>query len=106
MCRWNPCESIAGKIDEVERFVDAVKINSLRTALRTAGNCQPFLPGKGVNQARLSDIASTQECYFGQSVQRETGWTSGTDYKFGFQELGRGKRARPPQCARVSSAAG
>ena len=54
----DPGVSISRKIDEVELPVDPVKIDRLRATRCVAGERQPFLPGQGINQAGLPDVAS------------------------------------------------
>ncbi len=55
----HPGVSISGKIDEIERPVDPIKIDRLCATRGVAGKCQPFLPGESVDQAGFPYVTSS-----------------------------------------------
>ena len=54
----HPGVSVSRKIDEIKRVLDAIKIDRLRAAWRIAGKSQPFLAGKGVDEAGFPYVTS------------------------------------------------
>ena len=69
--KGRPRVSIPRKVDKIEIVVYSIEINRLRTTGRTAGERQPAFSCERINQAGLSDVASTQESDFRQPVGRE-----------------------------------
>ena len=54
----NPGISIPRQIDKVAGSVDPIKIYRLCATRRAAGECQPFLPDEGIDQAGLPYVTS------------------------------------------------
>src|SRR5947207_12833217 len=54
----HPRITIPGEIDEIERILDTVKVNSLRSTRRGTCESQPLRAGQGGKQAGLTKLAA------------------------------------------------
>jgi len=81
-CKGHPCVSIAWKVNQIESSIYSIEVNRLRTTGRITGERQPAFSCKRIEQAGLSDVASSQERYLGQPVGGELLGTTGTVNEF------------------------
>jgi len=81
----NPRVTISGKIYEIKRIVDTIKIDRLRATRCVAGESQPFLADQGIDQAGFSYVTSPQKSDFRQPVRGEILRLGRACYEFGFQ---------------------
>ena len=80
-----PRVAVTREVDEIQFAIDAIEINRLRATWRVTGERQPALSHKGINQAGLADVASSQKSHLGQPVGGELPGTIGTLNEFRFQ---------------------
>src|SRR5262249_49269865 len=85
-CRGNPGIPIPREVDEKVMAIDLIKIDRLCSTRSVAGESQPTLPGKGVDQAGLPYVTSPQKSYFRQPGGWERGRSGGADYEFRCQK--------------------
>src|SRR5437660_8932017 len=87
--------------------VDPVKIDRLCATRSVAGESQPMLPGKGVDQAGLPYVTSPQKCDFRRPGRWERGRVGGAGYEFRLQSFsGAGGRGPGNEDARRSPTPG